>query len=195
VDTVQKWATFFRLYLHEPRAIGAIAPSSIFLAARMVEWLDLERAKVVLEYGPGTGIFTKSILRRLSPSCKYVGIEINPVLAKIFRARFPGLCLYEDSVGNVKAICAQEGVEKVDCIVSGLPWASFSSADQRKFLEAMMSVLRTGGQLVTFAYLQGLLLAAGQRFRRTLRDHFEHVSTSRIVWLNLPPAFVYRCRR
>ena len=47
MDTVQKWATFFRLYLNEPRAIGAM-PSSIFLAARMVEWLDLERAKVVL---------------------------------------------------------------------------------------------------------------------------------------------------
>jgi len=51
------------------------------------------------------------------------------------------------------------------------------------------------GQFVTFAYLQGLLLPPGRRFVALLPKYFTHVSRSRTVWLNLPPAFVYQCRR
>ena len=195
MEGVRKLATFFRLYLTSPNVIGAVAPSSTYLAQRMVEWLEWENAGAVIEYGPGTGSFTSEILKRARSSCKYVGIEINPVLARIFRQRFPLLTLYEDSVANVKSICEKEGIKAADCIICGLPWAFFSASAQTQFLEAMMTVLRPGGQFVTFAYLQGLLLPAGQRFRSRLRQYFSHMSTSRTVWLNVPPAFVYRCRR
>lgn len=188
-------ATFFRLYLTNPNVIGAVAPSSIHLAKRMVEWLDWDKTLAVVEYGPGTGSFTTEIMKCTNPGCKYVGIEINPILARVFRERFPTLTLYEDSVANVRKICDKERIEAADCIVCGLPWASFSSKAQTEFLEAMMTVLRPGGQFVTFAYLQGLLLPAGLRFRKRLREYFSHVSRSETVWLNMPPAFVYRCRR
>jgi len=59
----------------------------------------------------------------------------------------------------------------------------------------MMTVMGPGGQFVTFAYLQGLLLPPGRRFAALLPNYFNHVSKSRTVWLNLPPAFVYQCRR
>jgi phospholipid N-methyltransferase len=161
----------------------------------MVEWLDLSQAQAVIEYGTGTGSFTEEITKRRASNCKYVGIEINPVLAGIFRQRFPDLHLYEGSVKDVRGICDAEKIGEVDCIVCGLPWASFSADDQNDFMEAMMSVLKRGGQFVTFAYLQGLLLPAGLRFRKRLRGYFQEVSTSKTVWRNVPPAFVYRCRR
>ena len=103
--------------------------------------------------------------------------------------------IYKDSVEDVRRLCNREGIEQVDCIVSGLPWASFLDDIQTQYLDAMMTVLRPGGQFVTFAYLQGLLLPAGQRFRRKLGNYFSQVTRSRTVWMNLPPAFVYRCRR
>ena len=52
-----------------------------------------------------------------------------------------------------------------------------------------------GYVFTTFAYLQGLLLPAGQHFKRKLSDYFSQVRRSETVWFNLPPAFVYRCRR
>jgi phospholipid N-methyltransferase len=161
----------------------------------MLDWIDLSNARVVLECGPGTGSFTEEILRRRGDGCRYVGIEVNPALGRLFRERYPGLRLYETTVEKVARVCEEEGISEVDCIVSGLPWASFSEAHQTELLEAMVSVLKPGGQFATFAYLQGLLLPAGIRFRRRLRRYFGEVSASRIVWLNFPPAFVYRCRR
>ena len=52
-----------------------------------------------------------------------------------------------------------------------------------------------GGQFATFAYLQGLLLPAGQRFKDKLAQSFSKVEKSPTVWRNLPPAFVYRCTK
>lgn len=186
---------FLGEFLSRPLATGGVVPSSFFLAKTIVAGLDLRKAEAVLEYGPGTGIFTEYILRGIGPTAQFLAIEINPHLAEIFEARYPGVVLVQDSVANVKAICDRAGITAVDCIISGLPWASFSLSTQKELLDAMMQVLKPGGRLVTFAYLHGLLLPAGKRFAGLLPQYFRSVSKSRVVWLNVPPAFVYRCER
>jgi phosphatidylethanolamine/phosphatidyl-N-methylethanolamine N-methyltransferase len=188
-------ARFLGQFFSRPTTTGAIAPSSASLSREIVRDLDLEQAQAVLEYGPGTGVFTDRILEEIGQSTKFLAIEINPELAKIFRARHPQAVLLEDSVANVRAICDRAGIETVDCIVSGLPWAAFGRAMQTEFMDAMMRVLRPGGRFVTFAYVHGVWLPAGKRFEKLLPTYFSAVSKSPIVWMNLPPAFVYRCRR
>jgi phosphatidylethanolamine/phosphatidyl-N-methylethanolamine N-methyltransferase len=134
-------------------------------------------------------------LGRMPAGARFVAIELNGRLAELFRRRHPAVTLVEDSVANVEAICKKLGLASVDCIVCGLPWASFPESLQTRILEQMMSVMSPHGQFVTFAYLQGLLLPAGRRFAELLPRYFSHVSKSRTVWLNLPPAFVYQCQR
>lgn len=186
---------FLGEFLRHPSTMGAVTPSSLHLAKAITDWIDFSHAEVVLEYGPGTGIFTDFIVRRLPPGARFAAIEINGRMAEIFRRRHPSLTLVEDSVGNVAEICRRLGFEGVDCIVCGLPWSSFPLAQQTAFLEQIMAVLRPGGQFVTFAYLEGLLLPAGRKFPRLLHRYFHHVSKSRIIWRNLTPAFVYQCKR
>ena len=186
---------FFREFLLKPSTTGAIAPSSRSLARKMVDWLEFEGTSAVIEYGPGTGVFTEVVLARLPPHCKFFMIEVNPIFVKILRSRFPGTKIYEGTVKSVRELCDREGVKEVDCVISGLPWASFPGRMQSDFLEGMMTVLKPGGQFATFAYLQGLLLPHGRHFRRKLHEYFCEVSYSNTVWMNLPPAFVYRCRR
>ena len=189
-------ATNFLLqFLRHPTQTGAVLPSSSYLAEAMVEWLDLGAARSVLEYGPGTGPFTPHIVKRLRKDCRFVAIERNPSLADEFRIRMPDVPVVLDSVENVRAICDTAGIEYVDCIVCGLPWASFPDKLQKRLLDAMMTVLRNGGQFVTFAYLHGLPLPAGRRFAERLPDYFTEVRRSSTVWRNVPPALVYRCRR
>jgi phosphatidylethanolamine/phosphatidyl-N-methylethanolamine N-methyltransferase len=186
---------FLGQFISQPTVTGAVTPSSTFLAKTMVEDLNLENAKSVLEYGPGTGIFTEYILKGKGPKTKFAAIEINPRLAQVFRTRHPKVRLFEDSVANVRSICDDAGMDKVDCIVSGLPWAAFPESLQIRFLDEMMRVLKPGGQFVTFAYVHGVWLAPGKRFADLLPMYFSKVSKSPVVWLNVPPAFVYRCRR
>jgi phospholipid N-methyltransferase len=134
-------------------------------------------------------------MRDLKPGAKFAAIELNPNLAEMFRTRFPKAALFQDSVANVRTICDRAGMQSVDCIVSGLPWAVFPESMQIKFLDEMMRVLKPGGHFVTFAYLHGLALTRARKFSTLLPNYFTNVSKSPVVWLNVPPAFVYRCRR
>ena len=179
--------------------VGAIAPSSRHLAAAMLETIDFKPGLRLAEYGPGTGPFTDAILRRVHAArpggVTFFAVERNEELASVLRGRFPDLRLTVDSVENIERVCQEQGVDNLDAIVSGLPWASFPEELQRRILDATVRVLRPGGQLVTFAYQIGRYTKAGKRFARLLPTYFSSVSRSRLVWRNMPPAYVLRCVR
>jgi phosphatidylethanolamine/phosphatidyl-N-methylethanolamine N-methyltransferase len=193
--TTRNYTKFIAEFLRKPREIGAIVPSSRALSSRMTEWIDWDTVGAVVEYGPGMGAFTGDILSRMRPGARYFAVEIDAVMVAVLKKQFPGITIYQDSVKNIKKLCEKERIETVDAIICGLPWALFSEKDQTDFLDTMMSVLRSGGQFTTFAYLQGLLLPAAHRFKRKLKEYFLEVELSNTVWWNLPPAFTYRCRR
>jgi phospholipid N-methyltransferase len=186
---------FLKEFISKPVTTGAVAPSSPFLAEMMVDGLDLGGVDAVLEYGPGTGAFTGHILRRMKAGSKFAAIELNPAFARIFKAEYPGVRLVQDSVANVRTICDDAGISLVDCIISGLPWGIFSESMQVQYLDEMMKVLKPGGQFVTFGYVHTFAMPPAKRFAGLLQNYFTSVSKSPVVWMNVWPAFVYRCRR
>lgn len=185
--------TFLRNFIRHPTQVGAIAPSSPSLVRTMVDWFDWESARNVIEFGPGTGVFTEAIASRLHRDAKFFAIERSADLVAATQARCPGVTVYEDSVTNVRELCRRESMESVDAIICGLPWASFSDSLQNKIMEATLDVLAPGAQFATFAYWQGVILPAGRRFSRKLRESFADVRRSETAWANVPTAFVYRC--
>jgi phosphatidylethanolamine/phosphatidyl-N-methylethanolamine N-methyltransferase len=187
------WTRFLAEFIQKPLATGSLVPSSSHLARTMIQQAGLRSADTVLEYGPGTGVFTTCILDVLGPQAKFAAIEINPRLAAVFRAAHPGVRLFEDSVENVGAICNSMQIEAVDCVISGLPWAFFPESMQIRILDETIRVLRPGGKFVTFGYLQSLALPAARHFAGLLPTYFRTVSRGSIVWRNVPPAFIYCC--
>jgi phosphatidylethanolamine/phosphatidyl-N-methylethanolamine N-methyltransferase len=195
VSSAKGASKFFIEFVRAPNVTGAVAPSSRFLAKTVVDWIDWSATDCLLEWGPGTGAFTEAILARRPASCHYMAIEVNPEMCRLLRIRFPGIQVFQESVVKVGEVCRQECVEAVDCVVSGLPWAAFAESQQDELLEAMMGVLKRGGQFTTFAYVHGLAIPPGRAFRRKLHYYFSSVTLSPVVWANMPPAIVYRCRR
>jgi phosphatidylethanolamine/phosphatidyl-N-methylethanolamine N-methyltransferase len=188
---------FLREFFRSPRVLGTCFTSSRALAAKMVDGLDLARAKAVIEYGPGTGAVTGAILEHIPDGCRFLAVERNPSLARVFRARFPGVTLFEEDAAGVRALCARAGVRTgaVDCIVSGLPWLAFAPGVQRTILRETVAALRPGGGFTTVTYSAGHLHPRARPFRRLLQFVFSEVTVSKPVWLNLPPASVYLCRK
>ncbi len=161
----------------------------------LVNSIDWNTAKCVVEFGPGTGVATEVIAKKLTPAIKFFSIERSPELAAKTRSRCPSVEVIEGCVTEVEKYCQERGVSQVDGVISGLPWASFSGELQDSIFEAMFRVLPPGGHFATFAYLQGVMLPAGKRFYQLLQRNFSTVTKSPVVWLNMPPAFVYRCIR
>ncbi|MBN1868594.1 hypothetical protein JW916_15030 [Candidatus Sumerlaeota bacterium] len=192
---MRQHARFFKQFLRYPKQTGAILPSSRHLAREITSWVALERARCVVEIGPGHGAFTPFILEKVRPDATFFAIETNPSSCRSFRARFPDVPIYCDCASRIADHLDRAGLPHADCIVSGLPWASFDPDMQDELMTGIADALKPGGQFVTFAYLQGLLLPGGKRFREILDRHFARVSRSTIVWRNLPPAFVYECAK
>jgi phosphatidylethanolamine/phosphatidyl-N-methylethanolamine N-methyltransferase len=184
---------FLREFARRPSQIGAIAPSSPQLTAEIVRQAGVHKAGIIVEFGPGTGSFTREILRQKKDNAFFVGIETNTALVKTLRKKFPKAIIVANSAEHTLAILKKHHLSEADCIVSGLPWAMFPSLLQDKLLEAAVDSLRPGGRFTTFAYLHGLLLPTGLRFRQKLKENFSKVHLGRIIWKNIPPAFVYRC--
>jgi phospholipid N-methyltransferase len=192
---VYEYAKFFKVFLRAPALTSAIIPSSPWLAERMVEGVKLNQAKVVIEIGPGTGAFTRAIQKEISPSAFFMAVELDEDFASHLKQQFPQVHIINDSAEHLDKQLQALGHTSADCVLSGLPWAGFKSEDQQRVLGAVHRALRPGGLMTTYAYNHTAWLPNGRRFRKLLEATFSEVTTTRTEWRNLPPAFVYRCRK
>ena len=184
--------SFFREFLSNWQATGAVAPSSRALARLIVDLADVRHARHILEIGPGTGPFTQVISEQMPEGAGYLGLELNTVFVERLRKGHPATMRFE-------AVPAQEydfdqflkPGEYFDTVVSSLPWTAFPTDLQIAILDHAMSRLKPGGRLVTFAYTGFHLLPTGRHFRKLLESRTDALKLSRTVWLNVPPAFVY----
>jgi phosphatidylethanolamine/phosphatidyl-N-methylethanolamine N-methyltransferase len=186
---------FFKHFVKKPGEIGAICPSSPYLAKTIISDIDIDKAKNVVEIGPGTGAFTNAIIDNIPSEANFFVIELNSQLYSNFQKKFPDVKAYNNCASELSSIMKKENIESIDAVISGLPWAAFPEKLQHEIMDAIFESLAPGGVFTTFAYLQGFLMKAAHRFRDLLKDKFETVETSRTVWRNFPPAFVYRCRK
>ena len=186
---------FLRQFVQSPRTVGAVLPSSPALARAMLAPIDFASARTIVEFGPGTGAFTREIARRLVPGCRYLGIELNPTFVRRLADEFPRLAFVHGSVADLDQILATERIGAIDAIVCGLPCALLPIALQESVFAAMDRALVPGGLFVTFGYPQSLVLPGAWALRRRLRRGFAHVSHTPVVWGNVPPAFAYICRK
>jgi phospholipid N-methyltransferase len=175
--------------------VGAVLPSSPALAEAMLAPIDFSGPRTIVEFGPGTGAFTRAIAARLHPGSRYLGIELNPAFCRTLTQGFPGFTFVEGSVADLDRILAAHGIGSVDAIVSGLPWASLPTRLQDQVFPAIERALAPGGVFVTFAYLHGLGLPGARALRARLRSSFADVARSGIVWTNVPPAVCLICRK
>lgn len=182
-------------FLRRPWRTGTLVPSSQGLAELMLEDMGLASAETVVELGPGTGVFTRLIAERVKPETLVLAFEIDERLARELQARIPGVRVVNDSAEQLPLHLRTAGRETADAILSGLPWANFSRDLQERLLRAIVLGLRQGGRFATFAYVPAAQLPPGRRFRALLESCFTRVETTRIVYWNFPPAFVYRCEK
>lgn len=83
-----EWLSFLKQYIQGPRWIGAIAPSSKYLAAKMVKDIAFDRASCIVEYGPGTGVFTEMLRANIQSGTLLILIENNARFCQLLRKKY-----------------------------------------------------------------------------------------------------------
>ena len=184
---------FLREVLKAPGRMGAVMPSSRFLSQLMVQSADVRNDHVVVELGAGTGPVTRAI-RDAAPDAPVLALEPGEELASHLRSAFPDVTVSATYVQDLVQTASEWGHPQVDRVVSSLPWTVFPEEVADAGLQAVTTVLKSDGVMVTFTYVHAnSLLPGGKRLRELLSKHFGNVRTSRIEWRNVPPALVYIC--
>ncbi|HMA99498.1 MAG TPA: rRNA adenine N-6-methyltransferase family protein [Spirochaetota bacterium] len=186
---------FLKQFIKSPREIGALTRSSKGLAELITNKAELEKAAAVVELGPGTGVVTRCIKEKLPDTCTFFALETNTSFVTVLKDKLPELTVYNDSAANLTKYLDKVKLKNCDRIISGLPWAAFNEDLQRQVLDAVSSCLGKGGYFLTYVYLQARYLPAGVRFRRLLQEYFADIQKTKVIWLNIMPAFVYVCRK
>lgn len=186
---------FAEAFMRNPAQVGAIAPSSPFLARYMLADLPLETGDSVIEFGPGTGAFTTALARMIPDVSQYLGIECDQRMIDVLRRRLPQLSFVHGWAEQAHRLHGESALGPVKVIVSGLPFATLSRQAQDSIMSAVQQVLAPGGQFRTFQYAHSYNLPSSVRFRRRMNERFEPVRRSKFVLRNLPPACVLTWQR
>lgn len=180
---------FLKEYFKSPRIVGAVAPSSERLAEKMISNIDFDKANYIVEYGPGTGVFTDKLVKRKRQDAILLLVECNKEFCRQLKERYNGydnIILINDSAENIDKYLIDYNIKKVDYVVSGLPFASLPKNVSNKILKKTISILKRDGLFITFQYT---LLK-----REFIAGYFTKIATERVV-LNVPPAYVLRCQK
>ena len=126
-------------------------------------------------------------------NAKFFVVELNSELCGVIKNQYPAIKVYNESASDLRLLKDKESLEHIETIISGLPWASFQPDLQDSIISAIHASLKPNGIFTTFAYIQGALLPGAIKFRKLLKKYFPDTKTSKIIWRNIPPAFIYRC--
>lgn len=185
-------ALFFRRFLRDPKQVASVLPSSRYLAAAMFADLALQSGDVIVEYGPGTGAFTREVqrLRRSGLELRYLGIERDPGLYQHLCRRFPELDFQLGDVCDAPKYVRERGLDPVKVVISGLPLMLMPPGIQDVIFAGVASILDGQGVFRTFSYVNNYPTIPAVKLRRRFQSSFKQWSLSRPVLRNLPPAFV-----
>jgi len=180
--------SFVFQYLFKPRTVGAVMPSSKYLAEKMVAGIDFDNARCIVEYGPGTGPFTEEILKRRNKETTVILLEYNDTFCKLLQEKYhneENLHIINSTAETIGAQLEKFGFAYVDYIVSGLPFASLPAAVSQNILKQTRRYLKNDGYFITFQYT---LMKKG-----LIGQFFKNIEIEKEI-RNLPPAYVLRCQ-
>ena len=179
---------FFRKFIENPRRTGSIVQSSPFLVREMVKPVDFKKAKVIVEFGAGTGVITKKILKKMNPNSLLLCFEVENSLCQELKKRVKDerLIVISDGAEKLDHYLREHKIDKVDYVISGLPLVVLPKEKVEAILDQVLKNLKKDGQFVQFQYS----LTSRKKFKKM----FSKVRVC-FTLLNIPPAFVYICRK
>lgn len=194
VSPVRDLVTFLSSAVRSPAVIGAVAPSGRALSDLLASVAPADGQPVVVELGPGTGVVSTALRRRLPDGARHIAVEIDPGMVEHLRRTRPWVEVRQGDAADLQKLLADAGVDRVDTVVSGLPWTLFGESAQRGIIEQVTRVLAPGAPFTTFAYSHVTRFPSQRRFRGVLSEAFAEVTVTPTVWRNMPPALAYQCR-
>jgi phospholipid N-methyltransferase len=177
---------FARNFFKFPTMLGSLIPSSPFLVNDLLSQVDFDRARVIVEYGPGVGTFTQEILKRMRPDAALVAIELNEEFAGFLKDEIGDRRLHavHASACDVGKVLASLNLPSADYIISGIPFSTMPKSLRAEIMRNSREALRPDGALLVYQFTRAV--------RPYLESSFGSVQEN-FQMLNILPARIFYC--
>ena len=179
---------FIKEFIKNPKFIGAVAPSSEYLAEKMIEDINFKECNCIIEYGPGTGVFTQKLIARKKESTLLLVIENNKEFYDDLFSMYgykKNVKIINDGAENIKKYLQQYNIKQVDYVVSGLPFTVLPVSISNIILKNTKEILKSEGEFITFQY---------SLFKKSFFENYFNSVKVKKAMINLPPAYVLKCK-
>ncbi|MFD2238882.1 class I SAM-dependent methyltransferase [Aureimonas populi] len=177
------WAKFLGTWLKHPGAMGAIAASSRSYCDAMVRAATTHLDGPILELGAGLGVVTQALLRAGIAPERITSIEYDREFARELKARFPNVNVIQgDGLDLTETLKGREE-ERFAAILLAIPIIRFKPDERRRLLERYFERIVPAGNLTQLSY------SLTPPVKPELGAYA--VSSTPVVWANLPPARVW----
>jgi phosphatidylethanolamine/phosphatidyl-N-methylethanolamine N-methyltransferase len=174
---------FFKRFLQRPLQIASIVPSSKALVERVADKIDFGRARVIAEYGPGVGVHSREIARRMRPDAQLLLFELDRAFSRDLERQFgsdPRVHVINDNAARLPNELLRRGISACDFIVSGIPFSILKIDKKRELLQKTHDSLAPGGHFIIYQVTNELKQHA-TLFVRAESEYFLQ---------NIPPMFI-----
>jgi phospholipid N-methyltransferase len=165
---------FVRNFLKHPNRIGWMFPSSRFVVEEVLRQIDWANARVIVEYGPGLGNFTRSILQRMRPDATLVAFEIDGNFCEYLRSSVtdPRFHLVPESATEIEPVLKRLGLDRADYVISGIPFKTLVDDARREIVRSTHAVLQPNGQFLVYQ-MSGVVRPYLERVFGQVQQDFE----------------------
>jgi phospholipid N-methyltransferase len=174
---------FFKRFLQRPFQIASIVPSSRALVERVSSKIDFDRALVIAEYGPGVGVHSREIARRMRPDAQLLLLELDPAFSRDLERQFaddPRVHVINGDAARLPNELRRRGIGHCDYILSGIPFSILKVEKKRALLQKTHDALGPGGRFIIYQVTNELKQHA-KIFGRVESEYFLQ---------NIPPMFI-----
>jgi phospholipid N-methyltransferase len=177
-------ALFFKRFLQKPFQIASIVPSSRALVERVADKINFESARVIAEYGPGEGVHSREIARRMRDDAQLLLFEVDAAFSRDLRRQFaddPRVHIVHGDAARLPAELEKLGIPECDYIVSGIPFSILKMDKKMSLLQKTHDALTPGGSFIIYQVTNELKQHASPLFEE---------AESEYVLQNIPPMFI-----
>jgi phospholipid N-methyltransferase len=176
-------ALFFKRFLKRPFQIASIVPSSKALVERVANKMDFGGPRVIAEYGPGEGVHSRGIARRMTQDSDLLLFELDAALARSLQRQFAGdprVHVIHGDAASLPYELKRRGFTHCDYILSGIPFSILKIDKKRALLRKTYDALKPGGSFIIY------------QVTNELKQHatvFQHAESEYFLQ-NIPPMFI-----
>lgn len=154
------------------------------IVQQIIKKVDFQKARIIIEYGPGKGVITKKLLDNMHEEATLFAFETNDqFINDLLQIKDKRLIIINADPENAKLVLKNRyKIESVDYIISTLSFTFIDRRVRRRIIYRTFTLLNKKGRFITYQYSWLIFHLINRKFKK---------ANWKLVLLNIPPAIIF----